>query len=299
MKLKAGYGLCRPIVWAAALAVLNSVAAAASEFVDSVSVPFRMVNNHILVTARVDGSIDATFVVDTGCALTSIEQSLYDRLRESGIEELPNSSLRLRTFGFGPISLQDVKVKVVQLPYAGGTSRPQGILGESILRNYRVTIDYIRNRLVFEDPNSPPRYSADHMVRARPALNGTGMIFNALLDNRAPLPCLFDTGAQRNIAPIGLVSVALTRRPRLTRELTCLKGETVKAATAKFKSLHTAGLTFKNPVFSVVYPDPRHHHGRGCVLNAKDFATVGNSLWKGCVVTLDYARKRIAIERPE
>ena len=128
----------------------------------STSVPFRLLNNHIYVQARVEGKGPYTFIVDTG-GHTLLSPRLVKEvgLQTVGKAVASGAGAGHATTGFvhfGEIAIGDVRLKD-QMGFATGIYEPSiegipidGMVGFELIRRMVTTIDYGRKLITFTDP---------------------------------------------------------------------------------------------------------------------------------------------------
>jgi aspartyl protease family protein len=116
-------------------------------------IPLRRVGGLFLVTARINNQINSYFIVDTGATAVMISEALADQL---GIEYASKPKLKTMTAS-GFLESPRIVLDSIHVPdeNGAGVSRVDayvatlpgappaigGLLGQSFLRNFHVTID--------------------------------------------------------------------------------------------------------------------------------------------------------------
>lgn len=100
---------CRHMVAIFALMVCASVSHTSTLPVDSSTIPFRRVNDHIYVSANINGR-ELTLLLDSGSTVSSLDQSIIDRIiSEDKIDCSPSMGMEIK-FIFGDVTLHDHQV---------------------------------------------------------------------------------------------------------------------------------------------------------------------------------------------
>ena len=128
--------------------------------------PFELAANHIYLPVAVGQHAPSSFMLDTGAQFTAIAQTTADAL---GLVAGAHGQAR----GAGPAVVETTLIRDVDLDVAGvplhlprlpglpltevslAEGRPiEGLLGENVLRDYAVEIDYARRIVRFHDPST-------------------------------------------------------------------------------------------------------------------------------------------------
>lgn len=133
-------------------------------------VPFTLVDNHIILPVRVNGSKPLNFVLDSGAAATVIMDSQDTRtlqlqtdgeLTVSGVGEGPHPVahlLRGLSLELGALQIQGqsaVYLPLDQVPFFHDLDDVyfDGVLGAPLFKRFSVAIDYDRQVVTFHEPN--------------------------------------------------------------------------------------------------------------------------------------------------
>ena len=123
------------------------------------AIPFKLANNTILITCRVNNSADLTFLFDTGADGMVINKLSLDKLNltfdttglnkgNAGTDTVRVSNNNMLSFG----SLSEINVSFVEIGYQN--SNFDGVFGSNIMRKYVIEIDYEKKLMKFFDPKT-------------------------------------------------------------------------------------------------------------------------------------------------
>ncbi len=214
----------------------NANARASFDWLDDEQVaalPFTLVDNHIVVPVRINGSEPLDFVLDSGAAVSVILESRRTRelslplgdevaVSGAGIGEIPvariaeNVSLGLGALQTAGQSL--VYLPVDSVPFFDGVDDVyfDGVLGATFFERLLIKVDYDEELIVLADPASGAAQFglSGEAWRALPISIESGVPFvNAEIgnasDQRVAVKLLVDTGAR------GLVSLTSSSHPAL------------------------------------------------------------------------------------
>ena len=270
----------------------------------TLSVPFRLLNNHIYVEGRVNGKGPYTFIVDTGghtllSARVIAEAGLSPRGEspEGGAGEKESS---LGFVPFGTISIGGVEMHD-QVAFSAEIYQPaiegirvDGMVGFELFRRLVVRIDYGRKLLTLTKPGSVSLKDAgvavpfvfyDHMPFVRGRLDGMAATFDV------------DTGSR---SELDVTSPAVIRdhlRDRYSRGVRAVTGwgvgGEVSSYVVRLHSMSLGSVTVAAPVADL--SEARH----GSFSDPNYDANVGSALLKRFVVTFDYGNRKMYLRRIE
>jgi hypothetical protein len=272
---------------------------------DSVTVPFRLLNNHIYVQASIDGQ-PVPFVFDTG-ATDILEESAARRLGIPVQGALPGGGFgdQIASFGFA-------KVKSVSL---GGLTLPDqvfgtvgsagwiavegadsaGLLGYEFAKRAVLSIDYARRTLTFTRQEA---FHAPQDVAAIPFTFDSHIpMVSASLDGHTG-EFQIDTGSRGALIVMHPFAAAnhLMDRYHATRLVTMGYGVggPSKALLARAGELTIAGTTtIKGPITELI------NDSSGAAAAAHTAGNIGGDLLKRYTVTLDYAHQLLWLQPNE
>lgn len=213
----------------AAIGCVLPLGAAAQEEASSVTVPFVLDHNRMLVDVeiqRADGTWrPARLWVDTGAPGFFMSEALARDLGADLSALAYNSQAALPggvRLGGMPLDFRGVAAGVGREPFwLFSTMRGDGNLPSSVLRRYQVVFDYPARRLTIAEPGSLPHRG----VRSPAAVNPeTGIIqIDAVLDGDS-LSFALDNGASYSFADSDVLERLVKRHsdlPRMTGALGC------------------------------------------------------------------------------
>jgi len=156
------------------------------------AVPFDLVENIIIARGTINGS-PATWIVDTGSNQTIVTPKAA---RAAKIEGGETGIARVAA---GKREAAELRVTIADPDVAHFVRRSgvdySGIIGTTYLAQFHVVIDYPSRKLSLLDPDAEPPAGT-----AVPFEFKQGLIFvEAMVNARAPMRLLFDTGAQATL----------------------------------------------------------------------------------------------------
>ena len=262
----------------------------------SVTLPFRLLNNHIYVSATVNGKGPFTYIVDTGghnlvaphlvkeLGLKSIGAAA---MSGAGEKTAASGFAHVDDIGFGAVHLHD------QLGFAAeiyDTSvegiRVDGMVGFELFRRFAVQIDYGRQVMTITDPGrfdptgagtAVPFVFYDHLPMVR------GML--------ADLPARFDidTGSRSEVDITSPFVAAHQLRDRFSKGVSAVTGWGVggpaRSYVIRLPSLALGSVRVDAPVAGL-------SEARGGSFSDPNFeGNIGSGFLKRFVVTFDYAHQ--------
>ena len=270
----------------------------------SISVPFRLLNNHIYVEARVNGKGPFTFIVDTG-GHTLLSQKVRSQANLTSAGRSPEGGAgekqsftgfsRVRTISIGGLEMHD------QVAFAAEIYSPEiegipvdGMVGFELFRRLVVEIDYGRKVLTFTRPESfSPRGAGvavpfvfyDHMPFVRGRID--------------ELPATFDidTGSR---SELDVTSPAVARdhlRSRYPNGVRVVTGWGVGGPSKSYVvRLHSIALG----TVDVDAPTADFSENKGGSFSDPSYdGNIGSAFLKRFVVTFDYRHQRMYLKRIE
>ncbi|MGH9236772.1 MAG: retroviral-like aspartic protease family protein [Vicinamibacterales bacterium] len=165
------------------------------------TLPFRIVNDKVIVRARINGSNAQDFVLDTGSEETIISADSARRHRvrpvtytlSAGVGEIGVRGLqlaRIQSLDLGTLQVRNVPV-LVKSPALRGMPRPESESFSPLAIGLSMTIDY-GQRLLTIGSKLPP-FEADHRLPMR--IHRLAMV-RGLLNDRHPAYFVVDTGGE-------------------------------------------------------------------------------------------------------
>ncbi len=272
---------------------------------NSVSVPFRLLNNHIYADASIDGKARLPFLFDTG-ATDILDASAAKKLGIATEGALPGGGFgdKIAAFGFakvGSISLGGLALSAQVfgtmdlsglIAIEGADS--VGLLGYEFVKRAVLSIDYAKRTLTFTKPEafSPPKgvvaipftFNA-HVPMVAGSIDGIKGEFE------------FDTGSRGALTIMAPFAAAhgLIDRYHATRRATVGfgVGGPSRALLARAGKLTIGGVTIETPVTEIVTDKG------GAAKAALTAGNIGGDLLKRYTVTLDYAHQTLWLQPNE
>jgi hypothetical protein len=268
----------------------------------SVTVPFRLLNNHIYVQATVNGKGPYTFIVDTGGhTLLSHRVITEAGLKAVGSSVSSGAGEGSSTIGFAhfdEIAIGGVRIHD-QVGFATEIYDPaiegitvDGMVGFELVRRMVTEVDYGRQTLTFTDP---ARFDPKGAGTAIPFLfydhlpNVTGFVDD--------LPARFDidTGSRSEVDLTGPFVAAKQLRTRFSKGVSAVTGWGVggpsRSYTVRLPSLTLGGVKVDGPTAGL-------SEDKGGSMSDGNFeGNIGSGFLKRFVVTFDYARQVMYLKR--
>jgi predicted aspartyl protease len=268
----------------------------------STTLPFRLLNNHIYVDARVNGRGPYTFIVDTG-GHTLVSPRLVEALglKSIGVSASAGAGEGASTTSFahvdeiaiGAVRLRDQVAFATEVYDKSIEGLPvDGMVGFELFRRMAVRIDYSRRTLTFTDPaHFDPRGAGvavpfvfyDHM----PTVQG-------LIDE---LPARFeiDTGSRSEVDVTGPFVASRNLRTRFPKGVSAVTGWGTggpsRAYTVRLPSLTLGGVQVDGPTAGL------SEDKAGSFSDPNFEGNIGGGFLKRFVVTFDYAHQTLYLKR--
>lgn len=277
----------------------------------AVSFPFEYSANEILVRAKVNGSKDLRFILDTGATQSILDANLVKReganlnlgevnsqgiAMTTGAGSIQAGSINLKSLTLGDMELTNVPVAVADLSTFDQVQkdRPAGLIGANVLKRFLVTVDYENQRVTLEDPNKVTVPDGAIILNTKPSLGMAGLAVEGSLDGKNHISFLIDTGAAfnnisetkvKNLVPNPLYRIGMLKG---------LDGKVVETGAAKFEYIDIDKLRIEGPVFSIAPANGADKAPSG-IITSGDLAIIGNPLLSRYKVTFDYRNQRLIL----
>lgn len=276
----------------------------------SAKVKFRLAGGAqplILVPVEVNGAGPFAFILDTGAGTSLLSPELGRKLEvkilgskegQSAGGAVSVSLARVDSLAVGSTKLEDVDVGLVDLSQIGQTvgATIDGDLGYNFLKHFRITLDYRRNEIRFDDPKrleSAGRSPAIAEVKLRLASPAKPLILLEVFANgQGPFQFALDTGTS---------TTAMT--PELARELGVSNSPAGPGITAGAQVTVTAGVLSsfevggaQLPDFSVIVAD--FFAPLSQALGVKLDGIVGYNFLRNYKVVIDYPNETLSLFKP-
>ena len=267
----------------------------------SVTVPFRLLNNHIYVAAKVNGKGPYTFLVDTGGHTLLSPRLVSDLgLKSVGQTTMTGAGEGHSTSGFAhfdEIAIGGVRLRD-QVGFATEIYDPSieglpvdGMVGFELFRRMAVQIDYGRRTMTFTDP-----------ARFTPKGAGTAIpfVFYDHLPNVkgliGDLPARFDidTGSRSEIDITSPFVAAHQLRAKFSKGVSTVTGWGVggpaRSYVVRMPAVTLGGIKTENVVAGL------SESKRGSISDPNYEVNVGSGFLKRFVATFDYAHQTMYLK---
>lgn len=261
-----------------------------------VTLPFRLLNNHIFIDVMVNGKGPFLFFVDTGghniltpstAAALGLKPEGATISGGSGEKTQISGYTKVRTLAMGAATMSDQTVLILDMsPVAVEGFQPGGMVGFEMLQRFVVRIDYGANTITLIDPErfdpsdagtSIPFHFYDHM----PQVTG----------HFAGIPARFDidTGSRSGVTLAAPYVQTHRLRERFRKSIVATDGWGVggpaRSQVARASSLEMSGITVPDVVAGL---NLQH---KGVFSDANFDGNVGSGFLKRFVVTFDYGHR--------
>ena len=261
----------------------------------------------ILLPVEVNGEGPFEFILDTGAGTSLLSTELGQKLGVEIIGKKEGQSAggavsvslaKVRSLAVGSAAMTDVDVGLVDLGHVGRTvgAKIDGDLGYNFLKHFRITLDYRRNEVRFDDPKrfelaGPSTAVTEVAMRlANPAK--PLILVDVYANGRGPFQFAIDTGTS---------TTAIT--PELAKELGVLTSPIGPATTGGSQVAVTAGVLQSFQVggarihdSSVIVAD--FFAMLSNAVGAKLDGIVGYNFLRNYKVALDYPNKTLSLFTP-
>ncbi len=269
---------------------------------DSVSIPFRLLNNHIYVDASIDGSAPLPFIFDTG-ATDILDVSAAKKLGISVEGALPGGGFgdKIEAFGFakvksislGGLTLPDQVFSTVNLTslIAVEGADSAGLLGYEFVKRAVLSIDYASRTMTFtkQEAFHPPQGATPipftfnaHIPMVAGTLDGFAGEFEIDTGSRGALTVMAPFAAAHGLVDLYRANRSATVGYGI--------GGPSRALLARARSLSIGALLIDTPVAEIVTDKS------GAAEAARTAGNIGGDLLKRFTLTLDYAHQTLWLQ---
>jgi Aspartyl protease/PDZ domain len=270
----------------------------------SISVPFRLLNNHIYVEGRVNGKGPYTFLVDTG-GHTLLSPKLIAQTGLTAVGNAPESGAGAKHSSMGFVQVPAISLGGVemhdQVAFATDIYSPDiegiavdGMVGFELFRRLVVRIDYGRKVLTFTEPGHASLENAgvalpfvfyDHLPFVRGSIDEIPATFDIDTGSRSELDVTSPTVARDEL------------RGRYPRGVQAVTGWGVGGPShsyvVRLHSVTLGDVTVNAPVADL--SDAEH----GSFSDPNFNGNIGSGFLKRFVVTFDYGHRMMYLHRIE
>ncbi len=276
---------------------------------DVVTVPFELVNNHLILEVSVNGSEPFRTILDTGMPMSGM--FLYDTERVKALN-LPYGDAQVQVGGVGgdgkpkmaklssgvTVSIGDLEIEdrrvIVTAPVSHFPDYHAGIIGAALFTNFVVHIDYDEMVVKIYKPGSfqAPEGAATLPITLQHNIPYTEATVTTAAGTKVPLRLVLDLGASHAVSLNSKAHEALVP-PKGALQTVIGKGLTglVTGYVGRVQSFELAGQTLSNVL--ATFPDSEFQSPRG--IDMRD-GNLGSGILKRFNVTFDYANKQVLLE---
>lgn len=272
----------------------------------SIVLPFELLNNHIYVTASVDGGPPRRFLVDTGgvnlltaqaAEAMGVESQGAFEARGAGAEtvEARIARIGLFTLGTAPDQARFEDTTFVVLPL-DGVERAEGVdfaglVGFELFRRFVVEIDYARHQLTLTLPDAFEYQGAG--VRVPFELDGRTPVVEGAVDD-VPGTFSIDTGSRSTLdlhAPFAAEHhLSESYVPAVEAVSGWGVGGSVRSRVSRGGLLELGGVAVPGPLVEIAQVE------RGAFSDRYTAGNVGGGVLKRFTVIFDYAHQEMILE---
>ena len=280
------------------------------EGAEEISLPFRNVNNHVLLSVTVNGEGPFQVILDTG--MPTEDLMLYDsnRVQALHLPYLDDTHVRISgaggkgkgkpariapglELGVGGLRILDARAMVLSIAPGFGAYH-DGVIGAALFAHFAVSIDNDRGLLTLRRPESfkPPEGAStvplmfehgnpfiDAKVRIA---EGEPVSVRLVVDLGASHAVSLNESVQRGIrVPERSIPAGIGRG---------VSGE-ITGRVGRIRSLEIGGLSLSDVI--ATFPDEAFHSPRG--VDSRD-GNLGDGVLSRFLVTFDYAGKRMVLQ---
>lgn len=268
----------------------------------TVTVPFKLVNNHLYVEVKLDGKGPFRVLLDTGGAnVLTPETARALAVRPQGAmqghgvgdQSADVGFVKLRSLELGSVTLRDQLFAVIDLgSLAEAEGEPAGgVIGYEVFKRFVVRVDYQHRTLTLTLPAAfayhgdgvvvPFKFN-DHIPQVEGSIDGIAGAFDIDTGSRATLDLLGPFVEQHGLRA--------RYAPRFQGVSGWGLGGAARAQFARAGSLRLGGLAIDRPVVELTLQT------KGAFSDRYVAGNVGGGLLRRFNVTFDYSRQQIIFE---
>jgi len=266
------------------------------------NVPFDYDHDEIILTVRVNGQGPFNMMLDLNTDPSVIDiktaRELNLKLKQYGDRKAGIFTTRLPEVAVGDVVAKSLEAVALDLSkFSEKLGRPlHGLLGHSFTKNRVVRIDYPAKAVLFSDGSPLPEKQGGTAQRVTFELkrSSNSIIIDDVYVDGKKIKATLDTGSDGSfkltwpgVVELGLQEAALKGEPGSS---VGYKGDAA-FTTGKVKSIAIGSITVESP--EMIY------FMKGTPYDNKPWAfNIGNAFLKDFILTVDYPRKQITLERP-
>jgi predicted aspartyl protease len=269
---------------------------------DQVTIPFRLLNNHIYLPVSLNGKVYDRMIFDTGATnVVSVAAAKADGIKAEG--ELPGGGFgdNVSAFGLAKIGLLEVggvklKDQVFTVFDLGSLSKVEGVEGDGLIgyeiaRRAVVQIDYANSRLTIIKPDQ--FHPSEKAVKLPFKFNNHVPMIQAELDGVSG-EFEIDTGARSSISIMRPFATSNHLVEKYQAKTEVIGGYGVggpaKALLVRPQILKIGSIEIKDPVGLIETGE------KGAAAATQTAGNIGGGILKRFTVTLDYEHQVLYLE---
>ena len=277
---------------------------------DPITLPFRTVNNHVLIDVRANGSDPVTVILDTGMPIEAL--MLYETPQIEALG-LPYGEMRAQVggaggdgkrreakiapgieVGLGPLTLGNMTALVMEpIPHFYGYH--DGVIGAALFNHFVVRLDQDEQHVELYRPES--FRPAEGAIEVPLEQNGglpyvEAEVVVAAGGPAVPVRLVVDIGASHAVS-LNVTEEGPITAPARTLRTVLGKGVSgeIQGNVGRIAEFRIGGKTLKGVV--ATFPDAEHQHPRG--MDSRD-GNLGSGILRRFNLAFDYSRNRMWLE---
>ncbi|MFW9887021.1 MAG: retroviral-like aspartic protease family protein [Candidatus Thorarchaeota archaeon] len=171
-------------------------------------------SGHLHVPVMINGKGPFVFVLDTGASITTVSSSLVEELgiptyvgkkkkaRGVGRNELPVMTAKIELLEIGSLQIQDEEIGVIDftdLLGNTGCGPTTGVIGHTILKNFRVSVHYGTQQLSLNESNGTDTRDAFEWIPFKYLMDSHLIGVPVYINGKGPFDHILDTGSSGNV----------------------------------------------------------------------------------------------------
>lgn len=270
-------------------------------------------SGHPHVPVMINGKGPFVFVFDTGASITTVSSSLVESLgiptyegekrkaRGVGGNELPVMTAKIESLEIGSQQFQDEEVGVIDFANVLGTTGcgpTAGVIGHTLLKNFRVSIHYGTQQLALEESNGTDTVDALEWIPFKYLIDSHLIGVPVCINGKGPFDHILDTGSSGNVMTPTVASEIGVKIPSSEpiKAEGCSGGECVGVggrATGYgtiVQSISIGSATLSDAIMGVIDLGVISPNGQKL-----DYGIIGYPFLKDYRLIIDYPRQRLAL----
>jgi predicted aspartyl protease len=255
------------------------------------------------------------FVLDTGASITTVSSSLVETLgiptyegekkkaRGVGGNELPVMTAKIESLEIGSQQFQDEEVGVIDFANVLGTTGcgpTAGVIGHTLLKNFRVSIHYGTQQLSLEESNGTDTVDALEWIPFKYLMGSHLIGVPVYINGKGPFDYILDTGSSGNVMTPTVASkigVTIPSSGAIEAE-GCSGGECVGVGGsamgygAMIQSISIGSVILSDTIMGVIDLGVISPSGQKL-----DYGIIGYPFLKDHKLIIDYPKQRLALVR--